>query len=931
MNLLLLAVLLAWAGVALTPLAVRLFGRFAGWPLGAVLLAAFGAITAARASGTESVVVPWIPSFDVALRLRLDGLGFLFSVLILVIGAIVLVYSSSYLRAARSPGFYALMTAFAAAMLTLVVADDLIVLFVAWEITTLCSYLLILRSGPNAVGPATRTLMVTVAGGLALLAAVALVVARTGTTHLTAALQDPAWSADPVFAGTAAVLVALAAMTKSAQFPFHSWLPDAMVAPAPVSAYLHAAAMVKAGIFLLMLFSPAAAHSGIWAPLLISTGLITSVLGAVLALRATDIKQVMAYSTVSQLGLLVATIGIGSAVAMLAASAHILAHGLFKSSAFMGVGLIERRAGSRDVRELRGLWRGMRGDAAAITLALLSMAGMIPLMGFVSKELIFEAFLDHPAGNPLALTLGLLAAGSAVLTVAYCARVLFLVLPGPRRRTSPWRESAAMSGAVWVTAAAGLVLGPVVFLLDGIVRPAAAAAANHPVTEIAHLYLWHGVNVPLMLSAAALALGTGLAWITARAVGTTPSAESRKRRTGTDMVQAVLDWTISSGNRVGTLTRTDSPAGNLAVPVGLIGLAVIALPRLWNGWPVHLGAIHLLDGLLVLSMAAGIIAVIRSKRRLTSVISVGVVGFSVVLWFFVLGASDVALTQLLVEILTVVVMVLVLRNMPVRFPAITRRRRATAAIAALAAGATTTLAALVFTGSRDFSPVAEYFLRNAEELTGGTNVVNTILVDFRALDTLGELVVLAICAVSLTVLLDARRTVNRTIPQPAVPLIADPHANAVFLRVLGRLLLPVMVIGSAYIFMRGHNAPGGGFIAALVGAGAIALYYLSAPTDRVEGLQKPYLVLAGAGIATAVVTGLLGFADGSFLRPLHLDILGYHLTTALIFDLGVYFAVLGVVLATINRLGLAPPEQPGTAPPATETPHTRTDEEVAAP
>lgn len=228
MNPLLLAVLLAWASVALTPLAVRLAGRFAGWPLAGLLLAPFGLVLAARTQGVTEALLPWIPSYDVALRLRLDGLGFLFSVLILVIGAVVLVYSSSYIRAPRSPGFYALMTTFAAAMLTLVVADDLVVFFVAWELTTLASYLLILRSGPDAVGPATRTLMVTVAGGLALLGAVALIVVQTGTTHLTAALESPAWVKNPTFAGATAVLVAVAAMTKSAQFPFHSWLPDAM-------------------------------------------------------------------------------------------------------------------------------------------------------------------------------------------------------------------------------------------------------------------------------------------------------------------------------------------------------------------------------------------------------------------------------------------------------------------------------------------------------------------------------------------------------------------------------------------------------------------------------------------------------------------------------------------------------------------------------
>lgn len=898
-----LAVALVWGLVLSSPLLVRVFGRHVGLPLAAGLLAVAGVVVVTHlGQGDVREAVPWIPAIDVALRLRLDGLSYMFSLVVLIVGAIVLVYSSSYLRAARSTGFYVLMTAFAASMLTLVLADDLVVLFVAWELTTLCSYLLILRSGANARDPATRTLLVTAAGGLCLLGAVVSIIVRTGTSDLSAALGDPAWGEDAGFATVVAVLIAVAAMTKSAQFPFQSWLPDAMVAPAPVSAYLHAAAMVKAGIFLLMVFAPATSQALVWPVLLIAVGLITAVTGAFFAVRRNDLKELLAYSTVSHLGLLVAVIGVGTPEAMFAASAHVVAHALFKSSAFMGVGLIERRAGTRDVRELRGLWRAMPWDAAMLILAAASMAGIAPLLGFVSKELIFEAFLASPVGSRAAWTLAILVAVGAMLTVAYSTRLVLPTLPGPPAAVAPWRASAGMSAAVAVTALAGLAFGLFVPVLDGVVGPAAATTAG--VGEVSHLALWHGVNAPLLLSLAAISAGVATA-VTYGRSSQAASGDRMPRVSGVAVVQGIQSWIIAFGWRVGKLTRVDTPAANLLVPISLIGLGSLTLPMLWRGWPQHSSSFSPLDALLVVLIAAGTVAVVGARARLTAVIAVGVVGFAVVLWFFVLGASDVALTQLLVEILTVVVMILVLRRLPWDFRREGGPPRVYAAVAALVAGAGATVATLVFTGHRSLSGAGEYFLREAEELTGGTNLVNTILVDFRALDTLGELVVLGIGAVALSALLDARRAVEHPVPPAASRVLADRHSNAVFMGTLDRVLVPIMIAASAYALLRGHNAPGGGFIAALIGAAAIVLTYLAAPTDEVPRIERSYLAIAGSGIVVAVGMGMLGIVEGSFLRPLQFDLLGLHLTTALVFDLGVYLAVLGVILAAVNRLGLS--------------------------
>ena len=889
-----------WGFVALTPLLSRVFGPAVGWPLGAGLLTVFGLLANRRVEGDVHESVHWVPALDISFGLRLEGLGFLFSALVLIIGAIVLFYSTNYMGKAL-PGFYMAMMAFAAAMLTLVLANDLVVLFISWELTTLCSFLLILRSSKEARQPAIRTLMITAAGGQALLAAIILTVIKTGTTELTSALNHEVWRTDTGFTTAVAVLIAIAAMTKSAQFPFHSWLPDAMVAPAPVSAYLHAAAMVKAGIFLLMVFAPALSAVMIWPILLIGAGLITNIMGAVFAIRTNDIKQLFAYSTVSQLGLLVAVIGIGSPLAMKAAGVHVLAHGLFKASGFMAVGLIEKRTGTRDIRELRGLWRSMPWDTSMVILASASMAGVPPLLGFVSKEVTIDAFvsLEGVGGWILA---AILVAGAA-LTVAYTARMILPLLPGKRFSVTPTKKTATMSAMVGVTAVAGLAFGAAVPLLDSLVRPATSEAARVPAGDVPGLALWHGFNIPLLASVTALVGGTVIAVFYLRSAHAQADAKERSF-TATGAVQSLIDGTIGFGNRVGGLTRYDTPAANLAVPLVLLSLTAFALPLLWRGMPEHVMDPQLVDGLLLALTALGTFAVTRTTSRLTGLVLLTVVGFSAVLWFFALGASDVALTQLVVEILTVVVIVLVLKRLPRQFDRESVKQRAFAVPVAVLSGVAATLATLTFSGHRDITEAGQFFLEQAEDLTGGTNVVNTILVDFRALDTLGELVVLAITAVAIVALLDARSLASRRIIPVATSVVEDPTRNAVFLRQSGWILIPFMVIISAYAFLRGHNEPGGGFIAALIGAAAIVLVFLSSDNDRVPSLERRYLSIAGAGIVVAVLMGLVGLVDGAFLTPVHLDIAGISLSTAMVFDVGVYLAVFGVILTAINRLGM---------------------------
>ena len=915
----LFAFIAATAALALSaPLLGRLLGRNAGWVL-AVGLALIGTVLwAVFGSGPETVTVPWMPTLGIEFAFRLDGLSLLFSLLVLLIGAAVFAYSARYLPKGPHGSFYTLMTVFALAMLGLVLADDVVVLFVMWEITTLCSFFLIARSGAPAREPAIRPLRVTAAGGLSLLGAVVFMAVGVGSTRLSVILADPIWN-DPAFASTAGVLLAIAAFTKSAQFPFQAWLPDSMAAITPVSAYLHAAAMVKAGIYLLMRFSGVLGDVPIWNIMLISVGLITAILGAVAALRRYDMKELLAYSTVSQLGLLVAVIGVGTPGALIAASIHTVAHALFKSALFMLVGVVDHQAHTRDIRKLSGLRKTMPVTTVLIGIAALSMAGVPPLLGFISKENIFEVLLSAPGPG----WVGPLAAGAAVLaaffTFAYSARLVLGAFAGPALSDPPREASASMLLPIVPTAIAGVILGFVPMTLETLVSDAGSAAVGVPVA--AGLALWHGVNTALILSALVIVVGVVLVLNRQRMEDLTRTWDFPF--SALNVVDGLRAGAIAFGARVGDLTRSDSPTRHLLVPT-LVLVAVAAAGTVTVGvLPAQVGELtRPFDWVLVAALAVGVLGSILARTRVAAIAIIGLVGFAVTIWFYVLGAADVALTQLLVEVLTVVVMVLLLSRLPTTFRRASPRRAIGSGVVAIAFGVATTLGVLAFTGRREISEAGAYFLREAEQATGGTNIVNTILVDFRAFDTLGEQTVLAVAAVAVVALLQSRDLLphRRT---PIISTLRSPlrhaHDNAVFGRSFTRLLGPLIVVISLAYLMRGHNAAGGGFIAALIGGAGFALIYLTASSDRTARIRLPYLFMIGAGVAIGVITGFAGYAEGSFLTPMPLDIFGVYLTTALIFDVGVYLTVIGVVLASLNLLGRSEPASPADAAVPSET------------
>ena len=920
--------------VGITMFATRFIGRNAGW-IAAIGLASLATVVGFRVpalvSGVDGnlslvkEVTPWMPSLDISLGLRLDGLSALFLIIVLGIGALVMAYSARYMSERNvhpHTGYFAWMLLFAFAMTGLVMADDLILLFVFWELTTLCSFFLINRSGDKASAPAVRTLLTTATGGLALLFAVVLIVVQTGTTSLGDALVNDVWSQNPGFTSAIAVLVALAAMTKSAQFPFHMWLPDAMVAPTPVSAYLHAAAMVKAGIYLLLLFSPALAGTPVWQTILITSGLITAVMGAFFAMRRFDLKEIMANSTISQLGLIVALIGIGTPKALSTAALYTLAHALFKSSLFMIVGIVDRQAGTRDIRLLRGLWRVMPWTFGTTLLAGLSMAGVFPMLGFISKEYLLGQMLGTGDAAWLGVFLAAVAVFASSITFAYTGRILlgaFTDYRGSNRTDEEELEGHAIKedvrearptffASALVPAAIGLFLGPFIAVLYPLIGAAGSAAAGESYS--AKFALFAGLTIELALSLTIIALG--LLAISQRRRLDTFLERRYLRFTAIEVVEAIRKGSISVGARLGNTTRTDVPTQHLVAPWVIIGLiaigAVMTIPSL-DG--LVTGAEPWTDllwlGLLVVTVIPAVIA----KSRLVALILVGGAGFIVALWFFALGAHDVGMTQLLVELLTVVALVLILRRLPAMFHPVGKTRQLFSAMVAVGAGLAATAVTFAFTGRRDISPVGQYFLDEAYTDTGGNNVVNTILVDYRALDTFGELTVIAVAGIVLIGILRSRSILPESTPNIskwANSALARSTDNTLPVRMVAKWAAPLIILLSFVLFFRGHYEPGGGFIAALVGATGFALAYLGSSADRGAPVAWPYKGLLSAGVVVAVLSGIWGFAAGSFLKPVRFDIPlpwggEYGFTSAMVFDLGVYLAVLAIIIAVLNELG----------------------------
>ncbi len=706
----------------------------------------------------------WMPSMGIDLALRVGGFERLFLFLVSFIGGLILVYGGSYLDGdSKLARFFVIVLLFMAAMLGVIAADDLILTFVFWELTSLTSFLLVGYKfhDPGARKAALQALLVTGAGGLALMAGLILLTRITGETRISAlAAHSAEIAASPLFA-PALLLVLAAVFTKSAQVPFHFWLPGAMAAPTPVSAYLHSATMVKAGVILLAKLSPAMSQTTLWGWVVIPIGALTMVTGAMMAVFQTDLKRLLAYSTVSVLGTLVLLLGFGDAFSFKTAMFLALVHGFYKGSLFMVAGTVDHATGTRDVRSLSGLRQSMPWLGFAAVAAALSMSGVPPTLGFISKELLYEAKLSLPIARHAVTGLGVLANSLAVAIALIVGIRPFLGESG--RADVHHHPGWGLVLPPVLLAGLGLALGLMPGWLDQTwISPAASSLGIDP--KPAKLTLWHGFTPVLALSVLTLLAGVGIFSIrdklsfAVRVMGKihpiTPSALYQSALDGVLKIAALLTGWIQHGQL------------RVYVRITLIGASVLILISM----AMALGKFPLtsrvplgfFETMVVLLMSASAIAAVRARSRLAAILCLGGVGYSVAFLFVAYGAPDLAITQLLVETLTVVLFSFVILKLPQIRDISRRRTRRWDGLIATVAGLAMTLVVWKSVHVQVHEPISPGLVARSVTEAFGRNVVNVILVDFRALDTLGEILVLSLACLGVTALLFRKRRLRET-------------------------------------------------------------------------------------------------------------------------------------------------------------------------
>jgi multicomponent K+:H+ antiporter subunit A len=862
--------------------------------------------------------IEWLPALGLNAHFFLDGLGLMFAGLILGIGLLIILYARFYLSKSDPMGqFYAYLMLFQGAMVGIVLSDNILLLLVFWELTSLSSFLLIgyWKHLPEGRQGARMALAVTGSGGLAMIGGMLILGSIAGSHDLTdiltarEAIQGSDWYLP------ALILILLGAFTKSAQFPFHFWLPHAMAAPTPVSAYLHSATMVKAGIFLMARMWPVLAGTPEWFWIVTSAGLVTMVMAAKIALYKDDLKALLAYSTVSHLGLITILLGFGTKAAALAAVFHILNHASFKAALFMTAGIVDHDAHTRDIARLGGLRKLMPITFAIATISALSMAGIPPLNGFLSKEMMLEE-AAHAVWGP-AWLLPLLATVGAAFSVGYSFRFLAHVFLGPQRDTYPHQPHDPGPG-LWLAPAvlAGLVvlIGLLPMTLAGWLVDAAAGAVTGAPAH-AHIAHWHGLDTPALWMSLA-AVGGGLAILGAypglRALwNATPRPEAKVifdgvmeplARMGRALTDVLHDGALRRYLMMAVLTITVGGAFAFGtgshLPGSRPGTPIEVVPAI--GW--------------VLLMVASLAVAILHRNRLLTLVLVGVIGLMVSVGFAYFSAPDLALTQISVEVATVILLLLAINFLPTRTPreSTTLRRGRDSTVAALGGLALGGLAYALMLRDFAFPTIADWHLANAKTEGGGTNVVNVILVDFRGYDTFGEITVLGIAALVIFALTEV---ILR--PGPADRRLRGlrPHEgdagdrHPLMMVVATRMMLPLALMVGIYIFLRGHNVPGGGFIAGLVVAIALVMQYMASGFAWTQArLRIDYHGLIGTGVLVAAATGIGAWFNG---KPFMTSAYGYvhlwpleefELATAALFDLGVFLTVLGAVMLALSSL-----------------------------
>jgi multicomponent Na+:H+ antiporter subunit A len=753
----LLAVLSGFLLAFTVPALRRWAGQHIGWLLAilpASLTVYFASLVPAISDGEKLLIeYQWMPGLDISLDFMVDGLSLVFALLISGIGTFILIYAGSYLKGHKDLGrFYVIMLSFMASMLGLVLSDNLIAFFVFWELTSITSYMLIgfNHEDEEARKCALQGLFVTAGGGLVLMAGLILLGFMTGSYSFAEILASDLQIHEHAFYTAATVCILIGAFTKSAQVPFHFWLPNAMAAPTPVSAYLHSATMVKAGVYLLARLNPSMGGDALWSGSLMLFGSATMLTGAYLAFSSTGIKKVLAYSTVMALGTLTMLIGVGTELAITAFICFLLAHSLYKGALFMLAGALDHETGTKDITKMGGLRQSMPLTAAITCLAALSLAGLPPLFGFVAKELMLESLLKAPLWSTGLLVMTV---ASAILVVAVAGLVAIKPFFGEVRRTpkQPHEAPFGMLVGPAVLSLLALIFGVVPFVPAGIVLDASISSVYGGSVQTA-LALWHGINIPLMLSGSSLLIGSLLFYKWQRLQPNLYAINTAASRVGPEAgyfrfmlgITQVADWQtrLLQNGVLGIYLLV-----LVLVTFGLTGYALFTREGLHLDFDFSDGYFYEF-GIALLLIASTIFAC-ATKSRLGSVASVGVLGFGVALIFIHFSAPDLGITQLLVETLTVILLVLVLFKLPPFVNLSSPWERYRDLTVAVFAGMVMTLLILAVLDIQYFDSISSYYIENSAGLAFGKNIVNVILVDFRQLDTLGEIFVLALAAVGV--------------------------------------------------------------------------------------------------------------------------------------------------------------------------------------
>jgi multicomponent K+:H+ antiporter subunit A len=916
-----------WAGRVDSPARRSLVA----WLAAAVTALAFGLLLsmapAVFSGQTLLVGWEWAPAIGLNANFRLDGLALLFALLISGVGLLIILYAAYYLHHDDPAGkFFTQLMLFMAAMLGVALSDNLLLLVVFWELTSVSSFLLVGYWGhkADARAGARMALAVTGGGGLVMLAGIVVLGQIAGTYDLSQMLGRGDEIKAHALYPLALMLILVGCFTKSAQLPFHFWLPEAMAAPTPVSAYLHSATMVKAGIFLLARLYPVIGGTDLFAGIVCTVGLSTMVFGAYVAVFRHDIKSLLAYSTISHLGLIVFLIGLSSPLSAVAAVFHILNHATFKASLFMTAGIIDHETGTRDIRKLGGLYKYMPWTATLAMIAAASMAGLPLANGFLSKEMFFAEAVEGQAAFAFGFMVPLAATIGGICSVAYSLRfihdVFFHVEPPDLAARNPHEPPMFMKAPVALLVVICLVVGMLPAITFGPMVHVAATAVLGTAPPEYHLAIWHGFNLPLLMSAIAV-LG-GIVFYFALQKKFNLHLHHPRGWTGRLLFAQANDGLFAFARRFTALVENGSLQRYVA---WMIASALVLGIWAWSNGPEspQAGARTLLPADIpslvawALLLLAGAALVMGHHDRLRAVLLVGVVGLVAALTFLAFSAPDLALTQLSVEVVSTVLLLMGLALLPRRTPreSSTSRLWRDAGLAIAGGAGLSWITWLMLTRNHD--SIAWYFLENSVPKGGGANAVNVILVDFRGYDTFGEITVLGVAAVGVLALLSGWRI--RKPLQDGAGRLWSFKRQPLMLRMAARLILPLALVASVYIYWRGHNLPGGGFIAGLVTGVALVLQYMAGGQSRADAVLhaaagRRYTRWIGAGLGIAWLTGVGAFLWG---RPFLTSAAGHPtipvfgelgLATAALFDLGVYITVVGATMLMLSVLGAASKE-----------------------